>query len=55
MAEPHPTEAFALCVENKDCPDLEKRKIYVVMADRDAEKDGGGTACWLLPRAGPMK
>lgn len=40
MTEPHPNEAFALCVENKDCPDLEKRKIYAVMADPDAEKGG---------------
>ena len=40
MTEPYPTEAFALCVENKDCPDLEKRKVYAVMADQDAEKDG---------------
>ena len=39
MTEDHPTEAFALCVENKDCPDLEKRKIYAVAADPDAEKD----------------
>ena len=40
MAEAHPKEAFALCVENKDSEDLEKRKIYVVIPDEDAEKDG---------------
>ena len=33
-------QVFALCVENKDCEDLEKRKIYHVLPDKDAEKDG---------------
>ena len=31
---------FALCVENKDCDDLEKRKIYQVLPDEEAEKEG---------------
>ena len=31
---------FVLCVNNKDCEDLEKRKIYQVLPDKDAEKDG---------------
>ena len=31
---------FALCVENKDCEDLEKRKIYQVIPDQDAAKEG---------------
>jgi hypothetical protein len=31
---------FALCVENKDCEDLEKRKIYQVLPDDDAETEG---------------
>jgi hypothetical protein len=31
---------FALCVENRDCEDLEKRKIYQVIPDEDAAKDG---------------
>jgi hypothetical protein len=31
---------FALCVENKDCEDLEKRKIYQVIPDEDASRDG---------------
>lgn len=31
---------FALCVENKDCKDLEKRKIYQVIPDEDAAKEG---------------
>jgi hypothetical protein len=40
MAEPHSNEQFALCVENKDSEDLEKRKIYAVLPDEDAEKEG---------------
>ena len=31
---------YALCLENKDCDDLEKRKIYQVLSDKDAEKEG---------------
>jgi len=31
---------FALCVEDKDCEDLEKRKIYQVLPDEEAEKEG---------------
>ncbi len=31
---------FALCIENKDCEDLEKRKIYQVLPDEDAAKEG---------------
>lgn len=33
-------EIFALCVENKDCQDLEKRKIYRVIPDEEASKEG---------------
>jgi hypothetical protein len=40
MTEPHPNGSFALCIENKDCEDLEKRKIYVVLPDDDAVKEG---------------
>jgi len=31
---------YALCIENKDCDDLEKRKIYQVIQDDDASKEG---------------
>lgn len=31
---------YALCVENKDCEDLEKRKIYQILSDDDAIKEG---------------
>lgn len=30
---------FALCIENRDCEDLEKRKIYRVLSDSDAEEE----------------
>jgi hypothetical protein len=32
--------SFALCIENKDCDDLEKRKIYQMLPDEEAEKEG---------------
>jgi len=31
---------FALCVEDKECEDLEKRKIYRVLPDDEAAKEG---------------
>ncbi len=40
MIEPRSPERFALCVENKDSEDLEKRKIYLVIPDEEAEKEG---------------
>ncbi|MBP7053747.1 MAG: hypothetical protein KBE65_22275 [Phycisphaerae bacterium] len=40
MAEPRSDRRFALCVENKDSEDLETRKIYVVVPDEDAEREG---------------
>ena len=33
-------QVFALCIENKDSEDLEKRKIYTVIPDEKAERDG---------------
>ena len=30
---------YALCVENRDCEDLEKRKIYQVLPDKEAQKE----------------
>ncbi len=29
-----------LCIENKDCEDLERRKIYQVLPDDEASKEG---------------
>ena len=31
---------FVLCVKNNDCDDLEKRKVYRVLPDKKADKDG---------------
>ena len=31
---------FALCLENRDCDDLEKRKIYEVVQDARAAQEG---------------
>lgn len=31
---------FVLCVKNDDCDDLEKRKVYRLLSDEKAEKDG---------------
>ena len=31
---------FVLCLENKDCEDLEKRKIYQRLPDEEAESAG---------------
>lgn len=31
---------FVLCIENKDCDDLEKRKVYQVLPDDKAEEEG---------------
>lgn len=33
-------ELFVLCIENRDCDDLEKRKIYKVIQDNKAAKEG---------------
>ena len=40
MAQNNKEQAFALCIENRDCEDLEKRKIYQVLPDVAAKKEG---------------
>ena len=40
MENAYETHKFALCIENKDCEDLEKRKVYQLLPDDDAEKEG---------------
>ena len=40
MAHGKKEQAFVLCIENKDCEDLEKRKIYQVIPDKAATQDG---------------
>ncbi len=31
---------FMLCIENRDCEDLERRKIYQILPDDEASKEG---------------
>jgi hypothetical protein len=33
-------QEFALCVDNKDCEDLEIRKIYQILPDATAQQEG---------------
>lgn len=40
MAEEMTEKKFALCIENKDSEDLEKRKIYNIIPDEKAKKEG---------------
>ena len=36
-----PSESrFALCIENSECEDLEKRKIYQILSDAEAAQKG---------------
>jgi len=39
MAKKSKEVSFALCIEDKKCEDLEKRKIYRVLADDEAAKE----------------
>lgn len=40
MAKESKEQSFALCIENTECEDLEKRKIYTVLPDDEAAKEG---------------
>lgn len=40
MAKKSKEQSFALCIENKECEDLEKRKIYRVLPDDEAAREG---------------
>jgi hypothetical protein len=40
MGQHSEKRAFMLCIENKDCEDLERRKIYQVLSDDEASKEG---------------
>ena len=40
MARPRSKTRFALCIDDKDCDDLEKGKVYPVLADAKAKRDG---------------
>ncbi|MEX2525733.1 MAG: hypothetical protein WD750_12305 [Gammaproteobacteria bacterium] len=30
---------FVLCIEDRDCDDLQKGKVYIVLKDQDAESE----------------
>jgi hypothetical protein len=40
MTQLHPKTIFALCIENRDCDDLEKGKVYQVLPDDTAAQEG---------------
>ena len=40
MAHSARTTQFALCIRNDDCEDLLTRKVYQVLPDDDAAKEG---------------
>jgi hypothetical protein len=40
MTKQKETHRFVLCIENKDCDDLERRKIYQTLSDEEAQKEG---------------
>ncbi len=40
MTDGRTEKVFALCIENKDCDDLEKRKIYQILPDNEAAEEG---------------
>lgn len=31
---------YVLCIENRDCDDLEKRKVYQILPDDESSKEG---------------
>ena len=40
MPQTQASIAFALCIDNRDCDDLEKGKVYRILPDNDASKEG---------------
>ncbi len=40
MGQAQPKIEFALCIENSDCDDLEKGKVYQILADDTAAREG---------------
>ena len=40
MKQSRTVRKFVLCIRNEDCEDLEPRKIYLVLSDERAAKDG---------------
>lgn len=40
MAQARSKFAFALCIEDKDCDDIEKGKVYPIRSDAAAKREG---------------
>ncbi len=40
MADTQTAITFGLCIRNNDCEDLEPRKVYRVLPDEDAAREG---------------
>ena len=40
MAQNTKKRIFMLCIENRDCEDLERRKVYQALPDDEASKEG---------------
>ncbi|MBI2970628.1 MAG: hypothetical protein HYY36_07785 [Gammaproteobacteria bacterium] len=40
MAKAQQKLTFVLCIEDRDCDDLEKGKVYAVLPDASAKRDG---------------
>ncbi len=40
MAKTQSRVKFVLCISNKDCEDLEKGKVYALLPDARAKRDG---------------
>jgi len=40
MGQNNEKRTFMLCIENKDCEDLERRKIYQILPDDEASQEG---------------
>ncbi len=40
MGQNSENRTFMLCIENRDCEDLERRKIYQALPDHEASKEG---------------
>ncbi len=39
MTKREPEKKYALCIENSDCEDLEKRKVYTILPDENATEE----------------
>jgi hypothetical protein len=40
MVEATPEPRFAICVRNDECEDLERKKVYLVLPDEEAQNEG---------------